>query len=269
MSKTNQRIQVTREVNDPFARVPKNLLDDDSMSWKAKGILAYLLSKPESWKLRVNDIAQRSTDGESSVRTALKELQATGYAKLERVKGDDGKIAEWVWHVSDKPAFLPKKPDGGFPDVEKPEVEKPHVENRRLSKKDYSKKDYSKKDNIPSTDSKPVPMTERCKRIYEAYPRKVGRAAALRAIVKACRVNDPATVEAAARKFGALWAHVPIDRMTYVPYPATWFNQERFLDDPATWPSPKPEDRAAQDDGSGWDLDEFMADVNRKEGAHA
>jgi len=269
MSKTNQRIQVTREINDPFARVPKTLLDDDSMSWKAKGILAYLLSKPESWKLRVKDIAQRSTDGETAVRTALKELQSAGYARLERRKSDDGKIAEWVWHVADKPAFLPKKPDSENPHVEKPEVEKPHVENRRLSKKDYSKKDYSKKDNTSSTDPKSEPLTERYKRIYDAYPRKVGRAAALRAIVKACHYNDPATIEAAAQKFGALWEGVPIDRMTYVPHPATWFNQERFLDDPATWPSPKPEDRAEQDDGGGWDLDEFMADVNRKAGAHA
>lgn len=67
--------------------------------------------------------------------------------------------------------------------------------------------------------------------IYSAYPRKVGRPVALKAIQKALRrfsfefLMERTQAYAATRN----------GDISFVPNPSTWFNQERFNDDPSTW----------------------------------
>lgn len=67
--------------------------------------------------------------------------------------------------------------------------------------------------------------------IYREYPKKVGKPDALKAIKRAMSKCDPIrllelTKAYAARRNGDL---------SFMPNPSTWFNQERFNDDPTTW----------------------------------
>jgi hypothetical protein len=134
-----QNIYISRKREDPFARIPHEILSDTRLSWKAKGVICYLLGKPYTWKVRRADLINQSTDGDCSVRAALKELREVGYVNLECIKGENGKVQEWRWIVSDTcnpPALKnqkssPSKPDVGFP----------HVGNPPLSKKECSKKE--------------------------------------------------------------------------------------------------------------------------------
>ena len=68
--------------------------------------------------------------------------------------------------------------------------------------------------------------------IYQAYPRKVGKPDALRAITKAVQKFGSDFVLAKTREYAA--ARVGQDPQ-FTPHPSTWFNQERFNDDPSTW----------------------------------
>lgn len=131
------------KTEDPFARIPKTLLNDASISWKAKGILSYLLGKKQGWKAQVQDIVNHGPDKESAVRSGLKELRDAGYAKLDQER-KDGRFVHWILKVSDTPVFIGSEPDCDFPDLEKPDLEKPDLENRDLSKKEVSKKEESK-----------------------------------------------------------------------------------------------------------------------------
>lgn len=80
----------------------------------------------------------------------------------------------------------------------------------------------------------PPPLTALT--VYEAYPRKQGRADALKAIEKAVARGN--TLEQlhertlAYAKATAAWDEA--DRQ-YIPHAATWFNGDRFDDDPTTW----------------------------------
>jgi hypothetical protein len=67
--------------------------------------------------------------------------------------------------------------------------------------------------------------------IYAAYPYKVGRPVALRAIQKALR-NFPFELVLERTQ---LFAKVRNGDKTFIPNPSTWYNQERFNDDPSTW----------------------------------
>jgi hypothetical protein len=67
--------------------------------------------------------------------------------------------------------------------------------------------------------------------IYDAYPLKVGKPNALKAIEKAMKNHDPKKLLALTLQYSSARG----DDLTFVPHPATWFNQERFADDPKTW----------------------------------
>ena len=125
-------IILRQKIDDPFSRVPHAILNNPTLSWKAKGLLAYLVGRPADWTINTQDLINRSSDGEVSVRSALKELRDQGYAALER-HTEAGKVVGWNWVVSDQPIFTP---DGGKPDVGFPDMEKPDVENRPLNKKE-------------------------------------------------------------------------------------------------------------------------------------
>lgn len=86
--------------------------------------------------------------------------------------------------------------------------------------------------------------------VYKAYPKKVAKPVALRAIRKALKKH---TFEFLLEKTKA-FAAVRGDNLEYVPYPATWFNQDRFNDDPATW-RPRDDPRSAQIRGTREKID--------------
>lgn len=67
--------------------------------------------------------------------------------------------------------------------------------------------------------------------IYNAYPRKVARPEALKAIRKAMDMKCPVCLLQLTTSYTA---HRNGDT-SFVPNPSTWFNQERYNDDPATW----------------------------------
>jgi hypothetical protein len=122
-------------LQDPFARVPKSALDNPRLSFKAKGVLAYLLGKPVGWKVRIKDLMNRSTDGRDAVRSGLNELRNEGYAKYEQIRCD-GIFREGLWRISDIPLFLPQT---GFPAPDKPLPENPLLSKNKVSKKEFSK----------------------------------------------------------------------------------------------------------------------------------
>lgn len=66
--------------------------------------------------------------------------------------------------------------------------------------------------------------------IYQAYPRKVGKLAALKAIEKALKVSDAATILASVQMFAS---QVKADRTEerFIPHPSTWFNAGRWMDE--------------------------------------
>lgn len=72
-------------------------------------------------------------------------------------------------------------------------------------------------------------------RIYDAYPRKIGRGKALAAIQKALRSVSFDVLSERVGAFALAVSTWPQDRKQFVPFPATWFNQERWTDDPKEW----------------------------------
>ncbi|MDH3382343.1 MAG: helix-turn-helix domain-containing protein [Flavobacteriaceae bacterium] len=76
-----ESIKIRRKVN-PFVQIDNSVFNDNRLSYKAKGILGYLLSKPDNWTVRLEDLYNHTIEGYSSIRTGINELILTGYMEL-------------------------------------------------------------------------------------------------------------------------------------------------------------------------------------------
>jgi len=112
------------------------------------------------------------------------------------------------------------------------------------------------KDKDKDKDKKGVPKGKTssavAEQIYAAYPRKVGKPAALNAIRKQLVGGHCSAEFLLERTKTYALTQTPGDRFT--PHPATWFNQERFNDDPSTWTvtDKKRERPSRQDEAEEW-----------------
>lgn len=72
---------------------------------------------------------------------------------------------------------------------------------------------------------------ELAEEIYQLYPLKVGKPDAIKKIMGALKNHDSVSL----REKTQAYAKAVSGTDTIIPNPATWFNQERFNDDPSTW----------------------------------
>ena len=96
--------KITIQKTENFTVLDNTLFKDDSLSWKAKGLLAYLLHLPNDWQIYLEDLKNRSTDGKESTRTAINELIEKGYILRIRVH-ENGKFKRYDYTVFEKPTF--------------------------------------------------------------------------------------------------------------------------------------------------------------------
>lgn len=85
--------------NLPFTIVANDVLASPDLSLKAKGLYAYLFSKPDHWDFSGERMVHETADGRRAVYAALKELETKGY--LERRRHTSGKM-EYLLKHSDK-----------------------------------------------------------------------------------------------------------------------------------------------------------------------
>jgi hypothetical protein len=71
-----------------FVILDKTCLNDEFLSWGAKGLHAYLISLPDNWKVRVSDLKERATNGRDAVRGLLFELEQAGYIQKSTCRDD-------------------------------------------------------------------------------------------------------------------------------------------------------------------------------------
>ena len=133
-----------------FTMVHNNLIFDESISWKAKGILLYMLSRPSNWRYNAKEIAKNSKDGLDSVYSGLKELVKERY--VSRKKNADGTINYYIFEdksennirdYQDKEEIEEKEKEEKEPDTENPNLDNPNQENPNL--------DFPHHNNIDNT----------------------------------------------------------------------------------------------------------------------
>lgn len=101
-------VRAPLDPNSGFTVVPNSVLNDDKLSWKARGLLIYLLSKPPLWRTSAARLSNDGPDGRDAIRSGLLELQHAGY--VVRGRYQDKSTGRWttISTVYDRP--LPGRP---------------------------------------------------------------------------------------------------------------------------------------------------------------
>ena len=153
-------IRTHKERGDYFM-MHKQPINNQELSWKAKGMLAYLMSKPTNWEIRTADLIKKATDGEDAVRAGLNELETAGYIVRKRENDAQGHI-QWVCIVYETPA---------------PEAERTHPKERRKTKvqSPYTENptmDYPNMENPYPTNNNPTNNNENNNNPENIYAKK-------------------------------------------------------------------------------------------------
>lgn len=81
-----------RHLTTGFTVVPTAALEDARLSFRARGVLAFLISKPDAWKVRAESIASAGKEGKEAIKTALRELKDLGYYRVVTERMADGTL---------------------------------------------------------------------------------------------------------------------------------------------------------------------------------
>lgn len=131
-------IKTRRTIN--FTTLPNELINDPRLRWADLGLLVYLLSKPDTWSVRVDVLVKERGIGRDAVYEIMKRLREAGYARLSRFA--DGSTE---WTIYDNPntentdkANNPhtENPDRENPDEENPDRDNPHGYKRKTLSKE-------------------------------------------------------------------------------------------------------------------------------------
>ena len=78
------------EKNKNYTVMANYHLRDKELSFKAKGLLSYMLSLPEDWDYSLNGLASVSKEGIKAIKNIVAELKERGYLKIMKLRGENG-----------------------------------------------------------------------------------------------------------------------------------------------------------------------------------
>jgi len=110
---------------DRFVIMDQRVVEDDRLSWAARGLLGYLLSKPDDWKVLVNDLRKRGDLGRDGIYRLLRELRTVGYARYVRLRDRYGRIRGGFYIIRE----IADSPDPELPDKVEPQTAEPGPAN--------------------------------------------------------------------------------------------------------------------------------------------
>jgi len=105
-----------------FVIIDQSAIEDSRLSWAARGLLGYLLSRPNDWKVLVNDLRKRGDLGRDGIYRLLKDLRNAGYMQFIRKRDKHGRIRGGTYIVQE--IASPPHPD--FPDTAEPDTAEPN-----------------------------------------------------------------------------------------------------------------------------------------------
>jgi len=77
---------IRSEKKSNYTILPNEFLLDDTISDKARGVLARLLCRPDNWNLNVTHLIKTGKTGQVAIRSAIKELEEAGYLEKDVVR---------------------------------------------------------------------------------------------------------------------------------------------------------------------------------------
>lgn len=247
MSNEKQIIRVEKTNN--YSVINNGFLRRKDLSWKAKGILAYILTLPDDWTIYTHELVTHATDGRDSFRKGWTELKKAGYIETKQLK-KDGKFSrnETIVHESpintDATTFLPstENPSTGKPLTGKPSTENPPLLNT-YSTNYLSKLNTDLNNNMadPANAGTVPDLTAEFEILWKLYPkgRKQGKDKAKRVYIRERKKKDGPSFDLVKTKLLEYTKQIQVKHTEpqFIKQGGTWFGQHSWEDEYDLTPS--------------------------------
>lgn len=132
-------IRTVKDKNNPYTISDNRFRRDLRLSLQGRGLLGTILSLPPNWTFSVRGLTSICREGESCIRSTLKELEQLGYLTRKRTRGKDGKYGTVEYTFYERSLYIDDNPHVGNPDVDLPvEDNTPQLINNILINKDIN-----------------------------------------------------------------------------------------------------------------------------------
>lgn len=219
-----------------YSVINNEILRRKDLSWKAKGIMCYVLSLPDDWEIYLEELEKHATDGRDSFRSGWRELINKGYVVTYQVRGESGKFGSYKTEIRESVSY--EIPETDFPFTDKPYTENPLTENPKLlstNNTNYLSKLNTDSNNISSIDDSQS-LKNRFELIWEQYPkgRKQGKDKSFKAYQRA--IKDGANDEMILKGLSDYKKQIEIQRteLQFIKQAVTWFTNKSWNDEYVT-----------------------------------
>jgi hypothetical protein len=184
-----------------FTQIHNAWIRDPNISYKAKGLLTYLLSHEVGYTITIGQIIRESGDGKQAVRSALEELIKAGYLETQRTTDERGYNAGLAYFIKDP----------SIPKSENPTLDNPTLDNQTALENNLTKK----------TTKQEKPTDTGFDTFWLLYPKKIAKADAVKAWKQVLKKKTADEMIALTKAY----SESKLPDMTYIPYPASWLNK--------------------------------------------
>jgi hypothetical protein len=227
--------------------VRNDVAQDDRLSYRARGVLVAILSRPDNYETNAVNLAAEGKEGRDAIVTALDELEEFGF--LDRVRrqreGGTWTTALVVYDVPD--SWKSDAPTPGNPLVPTPEnPPAPTPDSQGLKDKTRNKTKNNTRGRVEDRVAPDGPLADRFEEFYRVFPVHKGKEPARRSWAKAIKSGaDPTRIIAGARAYADWVARTKPERPKW---PQGWLTDRRWEDEDQSVESSAP----SNDWSSGW-----------------
>ena len=119
-------------------------LREKNMSYKAKGLLSFMLSLPDDWDYSIAGLVAISKENSTAIKNMLKELQDFGYLRVTKLmpnKQENRARIEYVYDIFEQPQKTEKQ------DIENLYIENQYIDNpTQINTKEINTKEINTKE---------------------------------------------------------------------------------------------------------------------------
>lgn len=122
--------RVMKNPDNPYVMVDRRPIDNPKLSYRAKGVLTYLLSRPDGWEVNIGDLQNHGIEGRDALRNTLTELREAGHLEYQQER-QAGKFSTGKILVYEVPLTEPQTDyqEAEEPYTDLPETAEPRAEN--------------------------------------------------------------------------------------------------------------------------------------------
>jgi DNA polymerase III delta prime subunit len=132
-----------KEHKENYTCISNDVFRSD-LSLKARGMLCTMLSLPDDWEFSENGLQAILKDGQTSIRSAIKELEGAGFLSRTRERDESGRMGRCIWIVCDYPRF--ENPSMDTPSLDKSNWDyEPQLSTKQQITEEQSTKESSTK----------------------------------------------------------------------------------------------------------------------------